>query len=203
MRLLIAALGMSLLLAPCAARAADAGLAGGDYGDGLLIGFDPATSAVTGYFSMKTGGGQFSCIFYLSGKLRGATAAIDTYFPETPAEDRIKGELAVEPSQGLRVSLPTEHGGCWNVQHFADKAQPAEFTLQAAHPWTSVAVVQSDKAWFFDTPASATHRKGYLVKGDGVGVRASQPGWLLVDYVDGDKPVSGWIRQSDVYPAAQ
>jgi Transposase domain (DUF772) len=143
------------------------------------------------------------CIFYLTGELHGSSAHVSTYFPEGPATDLIKGELVLETHQKFRVRLPSEHGGCWNVEHFADEDQPAQFTLQASPPWTSIAVAKRDKTYFFDTPASAPHRKAYLVKGDGVGVRTTQPGWLEVDFVGGDKPVSGWIRQSDVYPADQ
>ncbi|WP_018443884.1 hypothetical protein [Trinickia symbiotica] len=200
MRFEIAALGLLLLLIPFAARAADVEIVSGSYDGGMLIGFDRTTGVVTGYFSEQTGEGQFSCIFYLTGKLRGSEAPISTYFSEAPTEDLIKGQLVLGARGEFQVRLPSEHGGCWNVEHFADESQPADFTLDAAYPWITVAVVKRDKAYFFDTPASAVHRKGYVVKGDGVGVRATQPGWLQVDFVGNGKPVSGWIRQSDVYP---
>lgn len=199
-RFRIAALGVLLLLTSYAARAGDVGIVSGSYNDGMLIGFDRAARVATGYFSEETGEGQFSCIFYLTGKLQGAEAPISTYFPETPTEDLIKGKLVLGTRGQFQVRLPSEHGGCWNVEHFADEEQLAQFTLDAAYPWIFVAVVKCDKAYFFDTPTSDTHRKGYVVKGDGVGVRIVQPGWLQVDFVGGDKPVSGWIRQSDVYP---
>ncbi|HXU99669.1 MAG TPA: hypothetical protein VG166_04150 [Caulobacteraceae bacterium] len=187
------------LFAP--ARAEQGGLAGGVWGEGLILGVDPATRTVSGYYSSETGGGQFSCIFYLTGKLAGARAAITTWFPQTPTDEVIKGELARQAGGTIRVRLASEHGGCWNVQPFADKDRPAEFTLETARPWTSVAVVKSKKAYFFATPTSATHRKGYVVQGDGLGVRAERPGWLAVDFVDPDgKAASGWIRRSDVYP---
>lgn len=198
MRALIAGLAFASLLSSAAAHAEAGGPASGVYGE-MLIGFNPASGAVTGYFDSATGGGQFQCIFYLTGSLHGAAASISTYFPETPA-DAIKGTLTVETRDSFKVRLTTEHGGCGNVEHFADDSQPAEFTLDTGYPWTSIAVVSSDKAYFYDTPASATHRKGYVVKGDGVGVRAQKPGWLQVDFVGGDTPVSGWIKQSDVFP---
>ena len=175
-------------------------VASGDYGDGMLIGFNPSTKALTGYFSSETGQGQFSCIFYLKGKLTGSPAAISTYFPETP-DDKIKGQLVLTASNSFKVRLSTEPGGCWNVLHFADDSLPAEFTLVAKHPWVSVAVVRSGRAFFFDAPTAAVHRKSYVVKGDGVGVRTVKPGWLEVDFVAGEKVVSGWIRQADVYPS--
>ena len=97
------------------------------------------------------------------------------------------------------MRLVDEHGGCWNVEHFADKDQLAEFGLAKAYPWTSVTVVKSAKAYFYDAPGAATHRKGYVVKGDGVGVRAVRNGWLQVDYVGHGKQASGWIRDADVF----
>ncbi len=41
----------------------------------------------------------------------------------------------------------------------------------------------------------------HLIPGRVAGVRATRPGWLYVDFVarGRDRPVSGWIRQSDVY----
>jgi hypothetical protein len=191
----------ALLLAPPLAVAGEAGVISGAYDDAMLVGYDPATKIVSGYFDMEQGGPPIiSCIFYLRGTLAGSAAKVATYFPETPADDLINGKLALQDPKHFEVTLPTEHGGCANLEPFTDKDQPANFQLGAAHPWTAVAVVRSAKAYFWDTPASAAHRKGYLVKGDGVGVRASQPGWIEVDYVGGDKPISGWLRQSDVYP---
>jgi hypothetical protein len=191
---------MIMLIAPASAHARNIGVSTGVYNDGLLVGFDPTTKTVSGYYHSETGQGQFSCIFYLEGRLGGRSSPISTYFPEEPAADLIKGNLVLEAPQKLKVLLDSEHGGCWNVRHFADETEPAEFTLDAAYAWIAVAVVRSERAYFFENPTSRTHRKAYVVKGDGVGVRAKKPGWLQVDYVDPDgRTASGWIRQGDVY----
>lgn len=198
MRPLVAVLASLLLLWPVTTYPDAVGVASGAYGE-MLIGFDPVSRIVTGYFHSQSGGGQFSCIFYLTGRLSGSKALVSSYFPETPAV-AIKGELTLQADGDLRLRLASEHGGCWNVERFAADDQPADFALDTPRPWTSIAVVRRDKAYFYDTPGSATHRKGYVVKGDGVGVRAVQPGWLLVDFGGGDRPASGWIRRSDVFP---
>ena len=171
----------------------------GDYGDGLLIGINPANHMITGYFSASTGQGQFSCMFYLTGTPGRSSTPVSTYFPDTPA-DKIEGEMVSESPLKLKLRLSSEHGGCWNVQHFADDSEAAEFTLVEKHPWVSIAVVRSARAYFFDTPTSPVHRKAYVVQGDGVGVRAGQPGWLQVDFVGGGRLVTGWIRRAEVYP---
>ena len=196
-------LAVLLLVAPPAAHAENISVSTGVYSDGLLLGFDPTTRIVSGYYHSETGEGQFSCIFFVVGKLSGSGSIISTYFPEDPASDLIKGKLLVDASQKLTLRLQSEHGGCGNVRHFADAADPAEFTLDSGHAWTAVAVVKSERAYFFATPESRTHRKAYIVKGDGVGVRARKPGWLEVEYIDPDgKSVSGWIREADVYRVA-
>jgi hypothetical protein len=180
------------------AAAAPSTIVSGDYGDGMLIAIDPATRVVTGYYSADNIDGQFSCIFYLTGKLGGSPIPVSTYFPATP-EQKITGKLFPQASDKLTLRLSAEHGGCWNVMHFADDDNPAEFTLAARHPCLSVAVVRSDRAYFFDTPTSPQHRKDYVVKGDGVGVRAAQAGWLQVDFLGQKKITSGWIGKADVY----
>jgi len=200
MRLLIAALSALLGFAPFANGADMGRIVSGAYSS-MLVGFDPATRTVTGYFSDSTGRGQFSCIFYMTGVLQGSEVPVSTYFPETPTEDLIKGRMVLTARGKFSVRLTSEHGGCWNVEHFADKDEPAEFSLDAAYPWTSVAVIKLHRSYFFDSPESLDHRKGYLVKGDGVGVRAAKPGWLEVDYVGAGKRISGWIKQADVYSA--
>jgi hypothetical protein len=181
------------------ATAAPSTIVSGDYGNGMLIAMDPATRVVTGYYSADNIDGQFSCIFYLTGKLGGSPIPVSTYFPATP-EQQITGKLFPQAPDKLTLRLSAEHGGCWNVMHFADDDNPAEFTLAARHPWLSVAVIRSDRAYFFDTPMSPQHRKDYVVKGDGVGVRAAQAGWLRVDFLGQKKITSGWIRKADVYP---
>ena len=181
------------------AHAGAQALQSGAYED-LLGAYDPATQRVTGYFSQQTGAGQFSCIFFLTGLLHGAEAAITTYFPKTPKDDVIAGHFDVQESNSVKVELATEHGGCWNVEHFADKDQPAHFNLMRAYPWTSIAVVRAAKSYFYDAPGAAKPRQAYVVEGDGLGVRASRSGWLQVDYVNDTKHVSGWIRQADVFP---
>ena len=147
-----------------------------------------------------TQGGQpsFSCIFYLKGRLAGTAAAVDTYFPDDAKGDLIRGSLAPQGAGKVRLALPEEHGGCGNVWRFADKSQPADFDLEHAEPWTSVRVVKAAKAYFYPSPGAA-HGRAYLVKGDGVGVRASQPGWVQADFVGESRTSSGWLKISDLY----
>jgi hypothetical protein len=192
---------LSLVLAAPAFASAAAPAVSGAYDDAMLFAYNPATGEVSGYFDMTRGDQpSFSCIFYLHGKLAGRSAAIVTYFPETPKDDLIKGKLVLTDAKHFGVQLVSEHGGCGMVESFADPSQPANFELAAAHPWGAVGVVKSDKAYFYDAPGAAVHRKAYVVQGDGLGVRAAKAGWVQVDYVGGSATVSGWLKSSDLYP---
>ena len=177
------------------------GPATGVYENGLLVGYDPATGLVTGYFAMtRDGPPGFSCIFYLKGRLAGASAPIATYFPETPTSDVIKGELTLIGPKSVRISLPTDHGGCGNVWSFADKDQPADFQVDSPRAWLGVRVAKSDKVYFYPTAGAAAHGRAYMVKGDGFGVVARQTGWVEADFEGGRRSTWGWVREADLYP---
>jgi hypothetical protein len=196
-----------LILAAIAGLAASAAhaapqVASGAYDNTLLVGVDPATGAVSGYFDMtQEGPPSVSCVFYLKGRLAGGAAKVATFFPDDPRGDLIAGSLTSQGGGKVRVALPTEHGGCGNVWQFADTSQPADFALQKAMPWRSVRVVKADKAYFYAAPGAAAHGKAYIVKGDGVGVRAAQAGWAQADFVGASHTSSGWLRESDLYPS--
>ena len=125
---LIAILG----LIPTAATAAPP-IASGSYADALLIGYEPATKTLTGYFDMQRGEApSFSCIFYLEGTMaQAASGHLRTYFPKTPASDLIEGRLEAQSPTTFWLALKAEHGGCMNVEPFADGANPADFQLDA------------------------------------------------------------------------
>ena len=193
---------LAAVLAPGTAVAAGTTLATGAYENTLMIGYDPATGLVTGYFDMTyPGPPEMSCAFYLKGKLAGADAAIDSYYPDDPKGDLIKGSLSLQGRGKVGVRLAADHGGCGNVWQFADASSPLSiFALEAAHAWTSVRVVKADKAYFYPAAGAAAHGKAYIVAGDGVGVKASQTGWDEVDYTGGKRVVSGWVRDEDLFP---
>ena len=102
------------------------------------------------------------------------------------------------------VHLKEEHGGCWNVQHFADKEKGAEFFEWEEGGWRAVRVVRPDKAYFHDEPDAATRGKAYLVQGNPLRVFKTARGWAYGEYEGytgrGKKVVTkGWIRESDLY----
>jgi hypothetical protein len=173
-------------------------LVSGEYSE-LRLAFDPESRILTGYYENYTGEDEnthnpkFSCIFYIEGKLIGGATKIKTYFPgDTTA---IEGTFERADSNGVKISLPTEHGGCWNVQHFADGK--VEFKLSQRMPWISIRYITKDKVHFYTGPPSSTQQSPYVVKGNVVFVQKIQNGWAYCTYY-GIKETKGWIKVEDL-----
>jgi hypothetical protein len=186
-------------------------VASGDY-EGLLIGIDPKSGSITGYYENFTGLDEasgkprFSCIFYLKGSMEGAPPyKIETWFPaDKTRKDLISGTLAPAQADGtasLQVELKQEHGGCWNVQHFADKGG-ASFQLDTPGKWLAIRIVSAPKSYFHDDASDSKKRKAYVVRGNPIRVYDTKPGWVNAEYAaEGGKTTSGWIKDADLYPA--
>jgi hypothetical protein len=184
----------------CAVLAAEPLFRSGIYDDDeLIVALDSTTREISGYYKSYTGAGQFSCIFYFQGKLEGSHATIMSYFPED-ANNKIEGTLTVTGPKELKIVLRKEHGGCWNVRHFADAQDPAIFTLSQAHDdWQTIKVVKATRAHFYQSPEETARRKSYIVKNDGVGVKRSNGAWLEVDFSNANGIMSGWIHAADFF----
>jgi hypothetical protein len=178
----------------------------GRYGE-LLLGFDPKTRVLTGYFASGTGVDEqtkqprFTCTFYLRGNLLGETANIATWLPGASSADAapevIRGTLvAQQTTRGatISVSLKSEHPGCWNVQHFAD-AQPAVFTVGEVGDWIAVRIVAPERAHFYAGPGARSSERAYAIRGDAVVVTDGAPGWVHARV----GRTEGWLRESDLY----
>lgn len=170
---------------------------------GLPVAYDPASGVISGYFAETTGRGQFSCIFYFSGQLRGSEASIQSYFPASSTE-KIPGSLRLAGDGTLEISLSEEPGGCWNVRHFADSGNPASFRLDAPRPaWMAIDVVKSRKAYFHADATESSRRRSYVVQGDAVAIVGKRGDWYRVDFMSGGKATSGYLKRSDLYGVSE
>lgn len=173
----------------------------GDYNEGLKLSYDSATNKVTGYFENysgldeKTNNPKFSCIFYIEGIAAGLKFQINTYYPTDKNSELIQGKMEIVTAKKVRIALPEEHGGCWNVQHFAD--QPAEFKLERKQKWIQVRYVDTTKAYFYDAKSNSNRLKAYLVKGDFVCVQIIENDWAYCTYF-GKKITKGWLMIRDL-----
>ena len=176
-------------------------ISSGDYDVGLRLAFDSVTKKVTGYFENYTGWDEstnnhrFSCIFYIEGFVTGTKFNIDTYYPADKESDLIKGYVEITNSKKIKIKLPEEHGGCWNVQHFADES--AIFAIDQPQQWIQIRYVNVDKAFFYQTKSEASKLKAYIVKNDFVCIQKIEGDWAYCIYY-GKKTSKGWIKLSDL-----
>jgi hypothetical protein len=188
-------------LAHAAGRAPGRAIVTGAYENTLMIGYDPATGVVTGYFDMQQDGPPvITCLFELEGRLAGASAAVQALDPTAPGDHPIHGTLKMEAGGKVAVSLSEDPAGCGNVWSFTDPDLDS-FALETAHAWTSVRVVKSARAYLYPTAGAAAHGRAYLVGFDGVGVVAARPGWVQIEYPGARRLITGWLPEGDLYAA--
>jgi hypothetical protein len=183
--------------------------------DGLVVAIDRATGVVTGHFESGTGddgagGSMFSCSFYFRGRATGKPPyRIESWFPDRSiADEVVQGTIAFDASGGRRratIALTEEHGGCWNVQRFADIGG-ASFEFDRSGAWVAIRVVSSLRAYFHGEAKQSTRRKAYVTTGDPVRVLEHVSGWVRAEYAgaensDGKTPITvGWLREADLFP---
>lgn len=176
-------------------------LISGEYDSGMKLSYDASSNILTGYFESYTGldeqtqNPKFSCIFYIEGKVTGKKFSIKTYYPEDKKDDVISGNIEIINNKTIKIKLPEEHGGCWNVQHFADK--PEEFTLEKKTNWTQIRYIDKPKSFFYKDQSNTNQTKIYLVKGDVVCIEKIENGKAFCNYF-GKKITKGWINISDL-----
>ncbi len=171
-------------------------IASGKY-ETLHLAYNPATRKITGYFEQMGGYDEntkaplFSCAFYLEGEVKSNAVSIRTYYPAARPEDVIGGTLRVITGSEVSVKLPREHGGCWNVQHFAD--EPVPFGLTEKTDWLEIRYVTAAKAYFHADTLESTRRKAYVVTGNLVYLDQRRGGWAHGRYY-GKSVTAGWIK---------
>ena len=180
----------------------------GNYGS-LLIATDSAEHVVSGYYEDYTGwdpvikAPRFSCIFYLKGSLNSSNKIkIKAWFQaDTDPSYTINGYISLPKNNNiLSIHLDTDPGGCWNVQHFADKAIPS-FKLIKQRNWIDIRIASSDRTYFYAKPNLKDKKKAYVIKGNVLKILAKKRSWLHAEYKsDAGKVTKGWIRESDLFP---
>lgn len=168
----------------------------GEYSFGLKIAFDNKTNKLTGYFENYTGWDEetnnpkFSCIFYIEGLVNEDKFKINTYYPTDKSDDLIEGTIEIVDNKTIKIKLSEEHGGCWNVEHFAD--EPAKFELEKQSNWIQIKYIETEKAYFYKDKKNDTKQKAYLVKGDFVCVEKVEGEWVYCTYF-GKNTTKGWL----------
>jgi hypothetical protein len=173
----------------------------GEYDNSLRMAYDSESKKITGYYENYTGWDEetkaprFSCIFYIEGNFVNQKAIIKTYYPVDKNEDTIEGHIEIVNNETIYIVLPEEHGGCWNVQHFADK--PDKFELVKQFNWIQIRYVDTEKSYFHKEKSDAKKQKSYVIKGDIVYVEKIEGDWALCSYF-GKKTTKGWLKVTDL-----
>lgn len=173
----------------------------GEYDNSLRMAYDSESKKITGYYENYTGWDEetkaprFSCVFYIEGTFVNKKAIIKTYYPIDKNEDTNEGHLEIVNNKTIYIVLPEEHGGCWNVQHFADK--PDKFELVKQFNWIQIRYVDTNKSYFHKEKSDAKKQKPYVIKGDIVYVEKIEGDWALCSYF-GKKTTKGWLKVTNL-----
>ena len=185
-------------------------LSSGEY-NGLLLAVDHATGIITGYYENHAGADpesgepMFSCIFYLRGDIAGEPPyAVTTWYPgETDPNQVIAGTLAIAPPESepeVTLKLADEHGGCGNVDHFAEDSG-AFFPLGGAGDWREIRIV-AKKACLHGEPSDSNELDVCLAAGEPVQVLESRSGWVrILSPVEADAATQMWLKENVLHPA--
>lgn len=177
-------------------------LKSGNYDSDLKLAYDSKTKKITGFYEGYTGWDEasqsprFSCVFYIEGLAESKKIKIKTYHPEDKTEDLVQGTLEIVDDKTVKIKLPLEHGGCWNVQHFAD--EPVEFQLEKESNWTRISYITAVKTYFYSEKSLDKKMKAYLIKSNFVCIEKKEGDWAYCTY-HGKKVTKGWLKVSDIF----
>lgn len=169
----------------------------------LVLGIDPQTKELTGFYSNGTGeaaggGPAFTCEFFMKGVPVGDEYTIVTWFPGE--KDIINGTLSFHEkgdARSVELKLDSDPPGCANVAELT-KGESAQLTKPG--DWQAVRIVSADKAFFYDAADAPEKTAKFVVKNDVVRVIRSGIERSEVEFVK-DKTTKGWLRNQDLFPA--
>lgn len=170
----------------------------------LLVGIDPATGTLTGFFASHTGWDEerqapkFHCVFALHGRYVDGVYQVQTWYPGTT--EVVSGIITfsyADRQWRLHMQLTDTHGGCWNAYRL-DTQQGNAFTRDTAGAWLAVRVVSAPRAYFHRQPEARTKRQAYVITHDVVRVFDRQSGWVDAEYGT-EKTTRGWLREADLF----
>lgn len=169
----------------------------GEYDSGLKIAFDKKTKIITGYFEDYTGWDEelnlprFSCIFYFHGKLADDSISIISFYPEHNIDEQIYGYIKIPNNKSIIIKLNSEHGGCWNVKHFADSA--INFNLVNIKDWIQIRYVKNEKVYFYLDSIDKKNLTELNIKNNILFINKLEGDWALCTYYD-EKTITGWVN---------
>ncbi|RYY74134.1 MAG: hypothetical protein EOO52_14815 [Gammaproteobacteria bacterium] len=149
---------------------------------------------ILGYYRERQGEDIVkSCTFSFKGEAKHSTAKIIV-----SGEKSFPGKIIAGTDEvNLQIEKGRELPGCGAVL-IPEIANGINFDLITKAPWSDLKIITSEKSYFHSEPKTDKQMKGYLVKGDVVGVVAIQNDWMQVDYYSNNgKMTRGWINSHE------
>ena len=183
---------LTVLLATLSACAETTPLEPGVY-ENLLIAVNK-DGLVTGYYRESQGEGVVkNCEFFFKGEAKNGMANIAVWGDQV-FDGKIK---AGAEDLNLKIEKGRELPGCGLVL-MPEIANGLDFDLLTKAPWSELRRITNEKSFFYSEPKADKQLKAYLVKGDVVGVVASQGDWLQIDYYSSNGKTSRrWVSAKD------
>lgn len=176
-------------------------ISSGQYIPETKLAYDPKTRLLTGYFSDEggydenTGSTQFSCVFYIQGKVNSKGFEVQTWYPNYENETSISGTMQIGEDKALSIELTEDHGGCSNVQRFDDG--PVGLRLERAMPWIQIRFVTAEKTYFYASKSAKKPESGFIPRS----------GFVCIEKIEknsayccpcNDAATKGWIKLEDL-----
>ncbi|MBK7966218.1 MAG: hypothetical protein IPK10_13665 [Bacteroidetes bacterium] len=174
----------------------------GIYSNGLCIAYDSTHQILTGYFEGYGGFDEqaqqplFSCLFYFEGHYSDSLVSIKSYYPFEEKTDTIVGTIKIKNAQTFEMKLAEEHGGCWNVSHFAEQAN--EFEIVEKRNWKRISYIIHPDATIYDEPSDKKTAIQKIKKPIVVFVDAIKGDWCFIHF-DSKPTTQGWIKKTSLF----
>lgn len=176
----------------------------------LAYGYNPKTKIISGYLAAfrTTPGRTDECKLVFKGGANRLSVKYleETWVAEAGKENDSGAALEIRESEPyLKFNIESMGGDCeWILPFKVGKrvsvtVDEVAVTMRVAYSgdWIGVYVVNAKKAKFHSEPDSAAVKKAYLVEGDVIYVYDEKRDWYFVQYDNGKRKTSGWIRKSD------
>jgi hypothetical protein len=174
--------------------------------DDVVVGVDD-NGMLTGWLQIYRGEDkQFSCVFYLTGRIKeNGEFDILSWYPGDK-EPPIKGKARLtnkDAKPTLSIKMESEPSGCGQC-YPGGLTEWSDFTQISSGDWKAIRIVSSEKAFFYKKPDSKTKQKAYLVKFNSLMVDDKKDEFVKAKYKNEHGTItSGWIKLDDLFSEIQ
>ena len=162
--------------------------------ENLMIAVTPQQEVKGFYHQPPEDGAHQRCTFWLYGPLDSKNAApITSWSTQTLA-----GDIQFQDEQ-IKMKLPygQQHAGCMNSLRPEIESGESWSLTRKTH-WIDLVTIVVDKAHLYEKGSRQASHRGYVIKGDTLGLIQRDTQWSQVDYVsDTGNVLTAWIKNSD------